>query len=74
MNLLLDTHVLLWALAKPKQLSDKAVNAIYQANNVFLVRLISGKLALSVLFGRSTVLIGLRIFMQAHSKRIYKNW
>ena len=35
MNLLLDTHILLWALAKPKQLPDKAVKAIYQANNVF---------------------------------------
>jgi len=35
MNLLLDAHVLLWALAKPKQLPDKAVKTIYQANNVF---------------------------------------
>lgn len=35
MNLLLDTHILLWALAKPKQLPDKAVKAIYQANAVF---------------------------------------
>jgi PIN domain nuclease of toxin-antitoxin system len=35
MNLLLDTPILLWALAKPKQLPDKAVKAIYQANNVF---------------------------------------
>ncbi|CAA9892565.1 PilT protein domain protein, toxin of TAS system [Candidatus Methylobacter favarea] len=35
MNLLLDTHILLWALAKPKQLPDTAVNAIYQANAVF---------------------------------------
>ena len=35
MNLLLDTHILLWALAKPKQLPNKAVNAIYQANAVF---------------------------------------
>lgn len=35
MNLLLDTHILLWVLAKPKQLPDKAVKAIYQANTVF---------------------------------------
>ncbi|MDO9046873.1 MAG: type II toxin-antitoxin system VapC family toxin [Methylobacter sp.] len=35
MNLLLDTHILLWALAKPKQLPDKAAKAIYQASNVF---------------------------------------
>ncbi len=35
MNVLLDTHILLWVLAKPKQLPDKAVNAINQANNVF---------------------------------------
>jgi PIN domain nuclease of toxin-antitoxin system len=35
MNLLLDTHILLWVLAKPKQLPDKALNAIQQAHNVF---------------------------------------
>lgn len=35
MNLLLDTHILLWALAKPKQLPEKAVKAIYQADNVY---------------------------------------
>lgn len=35
MNLLLDTHIFLWALAKPKQLSNKVVNAIYQADAVF---------------------------------------
>lgn len=35
MNLLLDTHILLWALAKPKQLPDKATQAIYQASHVF---------------------------------------
>ena len=35
MNLLLDTHILLWALAKPKQLPKKAAKAIYLANTVF---------------------------------------
>jgi PIN domain nuclease of toxin-antitoxin system len=35
MKLLLDTHILLWALAKPERLSAKAVNAIYEANAVF---------------------------------------
>ncbi|MEY3881721.1 MAG: hypothetical protein RIQ94_2517, partial [Pseudomonadota bacterium] len=35
MNLLLDTHILLWVLAKPKQLPDQAVKAIYQADNIF---------------------------------------
>lgn len=41
MNLLLDTHILLWALAKPKQLPDRALSAIQQAHNVFFT---SGKL------------------------------
>ena len=35
MNLLLDTHILLWALAKPKQLPHQAVEAIYQADTIF---------------------------------------
>ena len=35
MNLLLDTHILLWALAKPKNLPQKAANAINVADNVF---------------------------------------
>jgi len=35
MNLLLDTHILLWVLAKPEQLSDKAVKVIKEANTVF---------------------------------------
>lgn len=35
MNLLVDTHILLWILAKPKQLHEQAVKAINQANNVF---------------------------------------
>ena len=39
MNLLLDTHILLWALAKPKQLPNKAVKAIYQANDVLVPKL-----------------------------------
>lgn len=35
MNLLLDTHVLLWVLASPKKLPDEAIKAIHQANTVF---------------------------------------
>jgi PIN domain nuclease of toxin-antitoxin system len=35
MNLLLDTHILLWVLAKPKRLPDKALQAIHQADEVF---------------------------------------
>jgi len=35
MNLLLDTHILLWALAKPKLLPEKAAKAIYQADTVY---------------------------------------
>ena len=35
MNLLLDTHVLLWVLAGPKKLSGEAVKLINQANAVF---------------------------------------
>lgn len=35
MNLLLDTHILLWLLADTKQLSKVAVKAVRQANTVF---------------------------------------
>ena len=35
MNLLLDTHILLWALASPERLPEKALTAIYQAEAVF---------------------------------------
>jgi PIN domain nuclease of toxin-antitoxin system len=35
MNLLLDTHILLWALASPERLPKSAITAIYQADNVF---------------------------------------
>lgn len=35
MNVLLDTHILLWALAKPERLPDKALQYIRLANNVF---------------------------------------
>ena len=35
MNLLLDTHILLWLLADTKQLSKVTVKAIRQANTVF---------------------------------------
>jgi PIN domain nuclease of toxin-antitoxin system len=35
MNLLLDTHILLWFLANTKKLPKKAVKAINDANTVF---------------------------------------
>ena len=35
MNLLLDTHILLWALAKPQLLPQKAAQAICLADTVF---------------------------------------
>jgi PIN domain nuclease of toxin-antitoxin system len=35
MNVLLDTHILLWALADTKQLSKTAVDVIYAADNVY---------------------------------------
>jgi PIN domain nuclease of toxin-antitoxin system len=35
MNVLLDTHILLWALADTKQLSKKAVDVIYAADDVY---------------------------------------
>ncbi len=35
MKVLLDTHILLWLLADPKKLSEKAVEAISQADEVF---------------------------------------
>lgn len=35
MNLLLDTHILLWALASPERLPKTAITAIYQADSVF---------------------------------------
>jgi PIN domain nuclease of toxin-antitoxin system len=35
MNLLLDTHILLWVLADTKQLPDAAVSAIRQAHAVY---------------------------------------
>lgn len=35
MNLLLDTHVLLWVLASPGKLSEISVQAIHRANTVF---------------------------------------
>lgn len=35
MNLLLDTHILLWVLACPERLSKAAITAIHQAGIVF---------------------------------------
>lgn len=35
MKVLLDTHILLWALVEPKKLSKPAVDAIYSADGVF---------------------------------------
>ncbi len=35
MNILLDTHILLWALVSPKKLPKAAVTAIHQAHEVF---------------------------------------
>lgn len=35
MNLLLDTHILLWLLAAPERLSNKANNVILQASTVY---------------------------------------
>ncbi len=35
MNVLLDTHILLWLLAQPQKLPSAAVQAIEQANKVF---------------------------------------
>jgi PIN domain nuclease of toxin-antitoxin system len=34
-NLLLDTHVLLWVLASPRKLPGEALDAIHRANAVF---------------------------------------
>ena len=35
MNVLLDTHILLWALVDTKQLSKTAVDVIYAADNIY---------------------------------------
>jgi hypothetical protein len=35
MNLLVDTHILLWVLAKPKLLPKKALTVINQAESVY---------------------------------------
>ena len=35
MNILLDTHILLWALASPKKLPKAAVAAIHQAHELY---------------------------------------
>ena len=41
MNLLLDTHVLLWALAESAQLAPPARSALEHAQNEFLVSVVS---------------------------------
>jgi PIN domain nuclease of toxin-antitoxin system len=37
MNIILDTHVLIWALENNSTLSDKAVEAIIDADNIVFV-------------------------------------
>ncbi len=37
MNIILDTHVLIWALEKNPTLSDKAVDSIINADNIVFV-------------------------------------
>lgn len=42
MRLLLDTHVLIWALAEPDKLSAKARAALVQADNEIFVSAATG--------------------------------
>ncbi|RLJ03929.1 MAG: PIN domain nuclease, partial [Candidatus Aenigmatarchaeota archaeon] len=41
MNIILDTHVLIWALENNPTLSDKAVKAIIDADNIVFVSAVS---------------------------------
>ena len=41
MNIILDTHVLIWALENNPTLSDKAVEAIIDADNIVFVSVVS---------------------------------
>ena len=41
MNLLLDTHVFIWATANPDRLSEKVINLLHDTNNQWLLSMVS---------------------------------
>lgn len=41
MNLLLDTHVFIWATANPDRLSERVINLLHDTNNQWLLSMVS---------------------------------
>ena len=61
MNLLLDTHIVLWAIGKTSELSRKVINEIKNPDNTILVSAVSlWEIALKTSIGKLSVNFNIR--------------
>jgi PIN domain nuclease of toxin-antitoxin system len=68
MQYLLDTHVLLWWLANPKQLSQKSQNIITdKANRIFVSSISMWEMAIKQELGRLEIPINILSILQAEN-------
>jgi len=57
MRILLDTHVLLWALSTPERLSDEAIQAIHESDDVLFSAASIWELAIKARLGHRDFLV-----------------